>query len=153
SSMMLPGFVRIAALVFTTTGCGLPSGGSNDTPSDAAGEASAYLDSAPADAGYSADVGIAPADGGDDATDSADGATPLGWCSTSWSSSLAGVSIEFRAPVTCTFSVAQAAAGITIPYDVVVASDIFDVIPAPLDSGGCGKPGSSGLIVLEQLTG
>ena len=151
--MVLSRFVWTLAVMLATTGCGLPSSGSNDTPSDAAGEASAYLDSAPADAGYPAEGGMAPADSGDDATDSAEGATPLGWCSTDWSSSLAGVTIEFRAPVTCTFSVAQAAAGITIPYDVVVANDVFDVIPAPLDAGGCGQPGSSGLIVLEQLTG
>jgi hypothetical protein len=151
--MMLSRFVTIVALMVTTTGCGLPSGGSSAAALDATGEASTDLDSALLDAAYPAEGGMPLADGGDDATDSAEGATPLGWCSMGWSSSLAGVTIEFRAPVTCTFSVAQAAAGITIPYDVVVANDVFDVIPAPLDAGGCGQPGSSGLIVLEQLAG
>jgi hypothetical protein len=83
----------------------------------------------------------------------AEGEDAAGRCSTTSTSSLLGVSIAFRAPVICTFTLAQAQAGITIPYDVVVASDVAGVVPAPEDAGGCGAPGSSGLIVFEKLGG
>ncbi len=64
-----------------------------------------------------------------------------------------GVSIVFRSPVTCTYTLAQAQGGIMIPYDVVVASDVAGVTPARQDAGNCGAPGSSGLVVFEQVAG
>jgi hypothetical protein len=82
-----------------------------------------------------------------------DGPDAAGRCSVTSASSLPGVSIAFRSPVVCTFTLAQAQAGIAIPYDVVVASDVADVVPVPQDAGNCGAPGSSGLIVFEQLGG
>jgi hypothetical protein len=81
------------------------------------------------------------------------GPDAAGLCSVTSASSLPGVSIAFRSPVICTFTLAQAQAGIAIPYDVVVASDVADVVPVPQDAGSCGAPGSSGLIVFEQLAG
>ena len=74
-------------------------------------------------------------------------------CIATSTSSLPGVSFALRTPVTCTFTLAEAQAGISIPYDVVVASDVTGVVPAPQDAGGCGAPGTSGLIVFEQLAG
>jgi hypothetical protein len=133
------------------TACGSRTLGSN--PLDATEEPSAYFDAAFADVAYPAEGGTTLSEGGADASQSAADATSATACSTSVSSSLPDVSIEFRAPVMCTFSLAQAAAGVTIPYDIVVANDVSDVVPAPLDAGGCGQPGSSGLIVSEQLAG
>ncbi len=78
---------------------------------------------------------------------------PSSGCAVTGASSLPGVSIAFRLPVTCTFTVAQALAGIAIPYDVVVANDVAGVILTARDAGGCGQPGNSGLIVFEQLAG
>jgi hypothetical protein len=40
-----------------------------------------------------------------------------------------------------------------IPYDVVVASDATNVVPQPQDAGGCGQPGTSGLILFERVDG
>jgi hypothetical protein len=78
---------------------------------------------------------------------------PFGGCAVTGESSLPGVSIAFRMPVNCTFTVAQALAGIAIPYDVVVTNDVAGVILTPQNAGGCGLPGNSGLIVFEQLAG
>ena len=74
-------------------------------------------------------------------------------CAVTSQSSLAGVSIVFRAPIVCSFTLAEAQAGISIPYDVVVAQDVAGVTPLPQDGGQCGQPGASGLIVFEQLAG
>jgi hypothetical protein len=73
-------------------------------------------------------------------------------CQGSGTSSLDGVSIVFP-PQRCTFSVAEAAAGITIAYEVVVTNGGFFISPEPLDFGHCGTPGPSGLIPLASLTG
>jgi len=72
-------------------------------------------------------------------------------CDVGQSSSLDGVSVEFTAPITCQFTMAQAAAGIAIPYDIVVAHDVSGVVPVPQDEGDCGQPGPSQLIVFEHL--
>ena len=65
-------------------------------------------------------------------------------------SDLAGVCIAFDVPAP-TFTLAEAAAGVQIPYRVVV-DQVHDVIPAPQDAGGCAQPGPSGLIVFEDLS-
>jgi hypothetical protein len=74
-------------------------------------------------------------------------------CMVSNDSTLPGVSIAFRAPVACQFTLAQAQAGIAIPYDVVVAQDVAGVVPTQQDAGHCGTPGPSGLIVSGSVTG
>jgi hypothetical protein len=88
-------------------------------------------------------------DGGADAPADTGG----GMCAVTSVSSLPGVSIAFHPPVACAFTLAQAQAGIAIPYDLVVASDVANVAPRAQDAGGCGQPGSSGLILFERLEG
>jgi hypothetical protein len=67
-------------------------------------------------------------------------------CDLPSSSNLPGVSIQFpNAP--CTFSLAQAAGGIQIAYQVVVAQNLAGVHPTPGDAGHCQTPDASGLIV------
>ncbi|MCC6526308.1 MAG: hypothetical protein IT373_26915 [Polyangiaceae bacterium] len=67
-------------------------------------------------------------------------------------STLPGVSIHFLAS-DCAFTLAEAAAGITVDYEVVIESDVPGVVPEPQDAGGCETPGPSGLILHEVLTG
>lgn len=67
-------------------------------------------------------------------------------CDLPSSSNLPGVSIQF-ADAPCTFSLAQAAAGIHVAYQVVVAQTLSRVHPTPGDAGHCQAPGASGLIV------
>ncbi len=73
-------------------------------------------------------------------------------CATDSTSTLPGVSIEFTT-TDCTYTLAEAAAGIAIDYNVVVANDVPNVYPAPQDDGGCGEPGSNGLITFAVLEG
>lgn len=62
------------------------------------------------------------------------------------------VTIKFAQPkYTCTL--AEAAAGMMFAWDVVVAKDIANVVPAPQDAGQCGRPGKSGLITFYRLSG
>lgn len=72
-------------------------------------------------------------------------------CETSGMSSLPGVAIEFTAN-DCTFTLAEAAAGIKIDYQVVVQNDVPSVHPVSQDSG-CGGAGPSLLYVFETLGG
>ena len=76
---------------------------------------------------------------------------PLPACAGTSDSNLPGVSIVVRGP--CTFTLAQAAAGVDVAYDVVVDAELTGVEPAPQDAGGCGRPGASGLILFESLSG
>ena len=71
-------------------------------------------------------------------------------------SDLPGVSLRFvDAP--CALSLAQAAQGVRVKYEVVVEAPPEGVPravwPRPQDAGGCGLPGDSGLIVFEQVQG
>lgn len=72
-----------------------------------------------------------------------------GDCTGSATSSLPGVSIVFPKQ-TCTFTLAQAKAGITLRYTVQVAQD-GTTRPTPQDGGHCERPGKSGLVVHETL--
>jgi hypothetical protein len=64
-------------------------------------------------------------------------------CDLPSSSNLPGVSIQFPdAP--CTFSLAQAAAGIHVAYQVVVAQNLVGVHPTPADAGHCETPARVG---------
>ena len=73
-------------------------------------------------------------------------------CEASTASNLDGVSIEVTA-ATCTYTQAEAAAGISVPYEVIVASSVLGVSPWAQDAGGCGSPGPSGLTIFERLQG
>jgi hypothetical protein len=119
-------------------------------------------DGAPAGDGPSAQDATSPPDATpalDSSAEATQGDSPSGeasasaGCIATSTSSLQGVSLVLRSPITCTFTLAEAQAGISVPYDVVVTSDVAGVVPAPQDAGGCGAPGSSGLIVFEQLVG
>jgi hypothetical protein len=74
-------------------------------------------------------------------------------CSPQVTSSLPGVRIDFQPPTRCTFTLAEARAGISIPYDVIIANDVPNVIPSAADDGKCATPDPSGLIVFERISG
>jgi hypothetical protein len=76
---------------------------------------------------------------------------PSGTCMGTETSNLTGVTIKASGP--CKFTLAQAAAGITIPYQILVAADVPNVVVQTQDAGQCGGPGTSGLIVFEDLSG
>lgn len=73
-------------------------------------------------------------------------------CNISNSSTLPGVSIRYTG-TTCTFTLAQAAAGIEIPYQVEIVSATPNVAPASQDVGNCEMPDQSGLILFARLAG
>jgi hypothetical protein len=54
-------------------------------------------------------------------------------------------------PSECTFTLAQAAAGIAIPYTIEIPNDVPNVIPAR--QGGCSTAEPSGLYPFEWLEG
>ncbi len=66
-------------------------------------------------------------------------------------SDLDGVCIVFER-TGATFTLAEAAAGVSIPYTVVVG-EALEIVPDSQTSGNCGQPGPSGLIVFERLSG
>lgn len=99
------------------------------------------------DAAVTGDLAMAPADlarGEGDAAQA--GCRPMS------SSDLAGVALRLAA-TRCTFTLAEARAGIELRYDVVIEGNVTGVIAAPQDGGSCGRPGASGLIVFERLSG
>ena len=63
-----------------------------------------------------------------------------------------GVSIEPISPQ-CVFTLKEVAAGIHIPYNLVVASALSNLVPEVQDIGYCDQPDESGLILFEKLTG
>ncbi len=71
-------------------------------------------------------------------------------CEGAGESTLPGVEIRF-APQKCTFTLAEAMAGVAIAYTVEVADVVEDVSPASGDASACDEPGASGLIVFEEL--
>jgi hypothetical protein len=68
-------------------------------------------------------------------------------------SNLPGVGISFPEDANCTYTQAEAAAGIAINYTLFVGQSIDGIHPEPLDMGGCGKPDASGLIVGFEIVG
>ena len=75
-------------------------------------------------------------------------------CAVSESSNLPGVAIHFTTDK-CTFTLAQAAAGITIPYEVKIDRAMTGVVltPDPLDRSMRVEPDASGLHLFEVLYG
>ncbi len=86
-------------------------------------------------------------DDDDDATD-----PPPEDCTGVGSSTLAGACIFFES-AGGSWSLSEAAAGIEIPYTVLVEAEIPGVVNSKQDAGGCGQPGPSGLILFEDLGG
>jgi hypothetical protein len=73
-------------------------------------------------------------------------------CTTTGTSNLNGVSIKFTG-TRCTFTLAEAAAGIVIPWEIDIANAVSGVIPRPQDAGHCGRPDGSGLIPFASVDG
>ena len=89
----------------------------------------------------------------DDATDDDDAVNLDGACDfVDGTSTLPGACIRMDAQDGLT-SVEAAAAGISIPYTILVEETLEDVVVLPQDAGNCGAPGPSGLIVFERLQG
>jgi len=114
-----------------------------------AGRTDAGVDAGRPDGGVDAGA----TDGGVDAG-ATDGGVDAGACTFSMASTLDGVRFVFTGGV-CRFTLAEAAAGITIPYDLVVDHDIAGVDPAAVSYSVSGdeSPGPSGLNVFELLSG
>ena len=79
------------------------------------------------------------------------GGSAIAGCQETAASTLTGASIHFNQPLDCSFTLAQAATGITIPYTLVIDQEIADVSPQAQST--CVQPGPSGFYVFEQLTG
>ena len=106
-------------------------------------------DAGPSGQTDAADGSVAPiADGGDASVTPITGAA----CNIGATSSLPGVTLRFTGTV-CTFTLAQAAAGISIPYELVVDHDIAGTYPHRQYSGDCSSPSHQGVYPLESLTG
>lgn len=72
-------------------------------------------------------------------------------CTPTSTSTLTGVRLELR-DQPCVFTVAEAAAAMSIAYDLVVDAALMNVRPEPQDGGGCQEPSATtGLIVHEVL--
>ncbi|MSP60820.1 MAG: hypothetical protein EXR72_10855 [Myxococcales bacterium] len=128
-------------LVAASSGCGTSAG-----PSDQGAPDRATSDLAVADlAGAPSPDQSAPGD----LASPPDSAAAQN-CKVTPVSNLPNVSLAFKTPV-CVFTVAQAAAGIQLPYEVVVSEDVGGVIAVA--DNRCAQPGPSGLILLERVSG
>jgi hypothetical protein len=74
-----------------------------------------------------------------------------GGCAETATSTLTGASFHFVPPLRCSYTLAEAAAGISIAYELAIAQDISDV--APQAEATCVQPGASGLYILERVSG
>ena len=102
--------------------------------------------------GLQGNPGDPPIPDDDDVAADDDDAVPPGTCAGVGTSTLPGVCIRIE-PQDGLTSLEAAAAGISIPYTVIVEAPLDDVVPMPQDAGQCGAPGPSGLIVFERLQG
>jgi hypothetical protein len=123
--------------------------GSSHGRSDAGGFDAATADAGPVDAAADAGSDAGRPDAGPPDAGPPDAGPP---CVGAGTSTLPGVRVEFP-PQPCTFTLAEAAAGIDVEYAVVVDAALDEVTARPNDAGGCGTPGDSGLILLERLEG
>jgi hypothetical protein len=74
-----------------------------------------------------------------------------GDCAETATSTLTGASFHFVPPLRCSYTLAEAAAGISIGYELAITGDISDVTPQA--EATCVQPGASGLYVLERVSG
>jgi hypothetical protein len=75
-----------------------------------------------------------------------------GGCIVGLSSTLYGAALTFDdAP--CSYSLAEVAAGIEIPYHEEIDAPVGGLRPAQGDAGGCQQPDEAGLIVSYQISG
>jgi hypothetical protein len=131
---MLGGLLSATLVSVTACGGNVVANASGSTSSGSGG------------AGTSSSTGVGAG------TTSSTGTGGAAGCVTSGSSSLPGVTIDFPAQ-RCSFTLAEASAGITFHYDVIVAMDGISVVPQPEDAGGCDSAGPSGLIPLSTVSG
>jgi len=68
------------------------------------------------------------------------------------SSTLPGVSFDLL-DNPCTFTLAQAARGVSLVYRTKIEHDLPRTTSFSLDAGACDEPEESGLAVLEVITG
>jgi hypothetical protein len=78
------------------------------------------------------------------------GAAPL--CEGTSASDLPGVAITFP-PQRCSFTLAEAAAGLTFTYEVTIDAPVAELTSQHNDAGSCDQPGPSGLITAGQVAG
>lgn len=135
--------LAISLVVVGSTACVVISDPGDDDVGDTSSSDSTSTDST--------DSNSTDSDSDSTSTDSTDTDTPPDSCAGIGSSDLPGACIWFPSPGD-TWSLAEAAAGIAIPYHVIVEADVPDVMPQPQDAG-CGQPDASGLIVFAILQG
>ena len=73
-------------------------------------------------------------------------------CRSDVESSLPGVSISLPNP-SCRWTLAEVAAGVVVPYEVVVEGVVGGVVPHSQYSGRCDQPEESGLIIFSRVEG
>jgi hypothetical protein len=73
-------------------------------------------------------------------------------CASTSQSDLSGAHVTIDSS-RCVFTLAEAAAGITIGYDVVIDAAIPGIVSNPQDDGHCGRADASGLIPFASLAG
>ncbi len=88
----------------------------------------------------------------DTSSDEPEVSDPPESCAGVGSSSLSGVCIWFPTAGE-SWTLAEVAKGVTIPYQLIVEADVANVVPRSQDAGGCGQPDASGLILFERVSG
>ncbi|MEZ4266609.1 MAG: hypothetical protein R3F39_09545 [Myxococcota bacterium] len=159
-------------LAVAATGCDDGGGAKADVVADAVADAvpdavadavpDAVADAVP-DAVPDADSGVAcaPAAASCATTGCCAGSTCTGGicvadvvatCVPTATSDLAGVKLALTT-TDCTYTLAEAAAGITIAWEVVTDAPVAEVASAPQDAGGCSQADASGLMVFPRVSG
>jgi hypothetical protein len=133
-------------------GAGNAQGGSSSAAGGSAnvqgGSTSANGGSAGAIGGTASSAGgTASSAGGSGNAGGQSGAT----CDQTSTSTLSGASLQFVPPLRCMYTLAEAAAGISIAYELVISQDISNVVAQAQST--CVQPAASGLYVLERLSG
>jgi len=72
-------------------------------------------------------------------------------CQRSSYSTLDGVETVLL-PSKCTYTVAEATAGVSVPFVVVVRDTVPHFLATPLDSGGCSQPDTTGFETFVEVT-
>lgn len=67
------------------------------------------------------------------------------------SSNLSGVSLTFPTGTKCSFTLAEAKAGLSFPWELTIEEE-HSVIPEPQDAGHCATPAEHGLITFGEVS-